>query len=266
MSIITKIWTRKYQLQTWQRVEVEICRAWIYFGLMPKNVARDLEQVAIGDEFVMEVKEEEKETHHEVTAFLNILRRRMGSNSRFVHYGVTSSDVVDTAISLQLRESIDAMADLCQGDWPTDILGYARKEIAVGKISGPVGSHATVPPEIESMVLASLNLDTELISTQVVARDHHAAFALILVWIGTILARKLDRAAAMDIHTKLHWIITPVLENVALWHERDISHSSVERIIFPQLCETIYSLLKGGANADATINSGDGRVESSFPE
>lgn len=301
------VWHDERKIALWLRVEVAVCEAWAERGVIPFEALPEIRRATVD---LARMREIERETEHDVIAFLRAAAETIGSESRFIHLGLTSSDVIDTALSLQTLEAIDLLlADIDElraalgalalrhkdtvqigrthgiHAEPTtfglklalwyDELGRARQrllaarvDMAVGKISGAVGTHANVPPEVEERVCALLGLTPAPISTQVVQRDRHAAF------IGTlaVIASSLDKFATEIRHlqrTEVREVAEPfgssqqgssamphkrnpvlterisglarvvrgysvaALESVALWHERDISNSSAERVIFP---------------------------------
>jgi adenylosuccinate lyase len=253
-------------------------------------------------------------THHDVTAFLRSVTDSLGEEGRYVHFGLTSSDVWDTATALQLRDASDLLLEglndlsrvverqakahrdtLCAGRthgvhaepttfglklavWVDELrrararLEQAREAIAVGAISGTVGTHASVPPQLEEIVCRTLGLGIEPASTQIIQRDRHAQFVTTLALIGASLEkfateiRSLQRTEVREVeepfdegsqtgsssmpHKRnpekceritglarlLRGYAVTAMENVALWNERDISHSSTERVIFPDAC------------------------------
>ncbi|MEN3045164.1 MAG: adenylosuccinate lyase, partial [Candidatus Hydrothermales bacterium] len=270
-----------------------------------------------------EVKEREKITNHDVAAFVDVLEEKVGKElSTYIHYGLTSSDLLDTTLSIQMRETLKIvlerikkledvilekieenksvfMAGRTHGMFAEPItlshkfLSYlseakrnekrlkeALREVSFGKLSGSVGNYLHIPPEVEEFVLKKLGLKVEPISTQIIPRDRHVIFIFSLVLIGLFLERiateirLLSRTEIQELsepfekgqkgsssmpHKKnpiisericglsryLRGNLFPVLENAVLWHERDISHSSVERIIFPDLSHiTVYILDK----------------------
>jgi adenylosuccinate lyase len=302
------LWTEQSKFQKWLEVEIAVCEVHAEMGTIPADA---LAQIKAGAKFsVARVNEIEKTTNHDVIAFTTNLAENIGPAARFVHYGLTSSDVVDTANALLLRESCDlllakisALLDTLKNralefkDTPqigrthgihaeptsfglTFALWYdemrrnrerlmrARETVAVGKISGAVGTFALLDPEVEEKVCARLGLKPAPVSTQIIQRDCYAEYLCTLA----IIASSLDKFA-LNIR---HWQRTEVgeaqerfaagqkgssamphkrnpiisericglarviraqslvgLENVALWHERDISHSSAERVALP---------------------------------
>lgn len=301
------VWREERKIALWLRVEIAVCEAWAARGVIPEEALPEIRRATVD---LARMREIERETEHDVIAFLRAAGESIGEEARFIHLGLTSSDVIDTALSLQTREAIDLLLagiDDLRGAVgvlalrhkdtvqigrthgihaePTtfglklalwyDELGRARQrlmasraDMAVGKISGAVGTHANVPPEVEERVCALLGLTAAPISTQIVQRDRHAAF------IGTlaVIASSLDKFATEIRHlqrTEVREVAEPfgagqqgssamphkrnpvlterisglarvvrgytvtALESVALWHERDISNSSAERVIFP---------------------------------
>ena len=302
------LWTDPAKYERWLQVEVAAVRAWAAEGVVP---AEDAAAVAAKARFVLEdVDRYQRETHHDVTAFLRSVTDHLGPEGRWVHLGLTSSDMWDTATALQLRDAAalleadlqrlhDALVakarehkqtlmtgrthgihaepmtfGLVLALWVDEVrraqqrLAAAKAGISVGKISGAVGTHATVPPSVEERICAELGLQPAPISNQIVQRDRHAEFVSTLALIGASLEkfaleiRHLQRTEVREAeepflpgqtgsssmpHKRnpekcericglarlLRGYATTALENVALWHERDISHSSTERIIFP---------------------------------
>jgi adenylosuccinate lyase len=302
------LWSDQSKFQKWLEVELAVCEVHAEMGTIPQDA---LEQIKSRAKFSVErINEIEKTTNHDVIAFTTNLAENIGEASRFVHYGLTSSDVVDTANALLLRDACDLLRQkvdlflevlkrrafefkytpqigrthgihaeptsfgLTFALWYDEMrrnrkrLKRARKTVAVGKISGAVGAFALLDPEVEEKVCARLNLKPALVSTQIIQRDRYAEFLATLA----IIASSLDKFA-LNIR---HWQRTEVgeaqerfaagqkgssamphkrnpimsericgiarvvrgnsvvgLENVALWHERDISHSSAERIVLP---------------------------------
>jgi adenylosuccinate lyase len=311
------IWTDEGKLDRWLAVELAVVDAWAEAGRLP---VADAEKVRKARYNIADVARYQAETHHDVTAFLKSVADSLGDEGRWVHLGLTSQDVWDTATALQLRDSATLLEDdlhalrevlerraiefkdtLCIGrthgvhaepttfglklaGWVAEIrraqgrLAEAKAQIAYGKISGAVGSHATVPPDIEEKVCIDLGLSVEPISTQVIPRDRHATFVSTLA----VIAASLERMALEIRHLQRTEVLeaeepfaegqtgssamphkrNPELcervcglarvvrgyaltsfENVALWHERDISHSSTERITLPDSCGLLDYML-----------------------
>jgi adenylosuccinate lyase len=303
------VWTAERRMSTWLQVELAATDAWAADGVIPQADAKACRERA---RFTVEaVEERERATGHDVAAFVDVVSASIGESGRWIHYGLTSSDVLDTALALQLREAgellvagarayRDALVSkalehrdtLCVGRThgihaePTSfglrLAGFAFEadrnlarlrrgfdDLAVGKLSGAVGTYASVPPAVEERVMTALDLKAEDVSTQVVPRDRHAealqAVALAgagLERLGTEI-RNLQRTEVREVsepfaageqkgssampHKRnpilsericglarvLRGYSQTAVENVALWHERDISHSGAERVILP---------------------------------
>jgi adenylosuccinate lyase len=301
------IWTEEGKLERWLAVEIAVTDAWADVGRIPREDAVRIRDARIN---IDDIAKYQAETHHDVTAFLRSVADSLGEEGRWVHLGLTSQDVWDTATALQLRDAstilerdLEALRDAVEerarefkdtltigrthgvhaepttfgmklAGWASEIrraegrLAEAKAQIAYGKISGAVGSHATVPPDVEEKVCTHLGLMVEPISTQVVPRDRHAFFMTTLAVIAASLERfaqeirHLQRTEVLEAeepfsegqtgssampHKRNPELCERIcglarvvransltaLENVALWHERDISHSSTERVIFP---------------------------------
>ncbi len=315
--VMGAIWSDEAKVHQWLAVELSVCEAWGRRGAIP---ATDLAEIRKATIDLSRMKEIEKETDHDVIAFLRAVGETVGPASRFIHLGLTSSDVVDTGLGIQARDAGHQLKQelvrltetvahralqhkrtitigrshgmhaepttfgLKLAVWYDELRRHQRRldlaieEIAVGKISGAVGTHAHVPWGLEDEVCAELRLGIERVSTQVVQRDRHAFFLSVLAGVGATLEkigveiRHLQRSevgeaeeffgegnqgsSAMP-HKRnpheservtglarlLRGYATPGLENVALWHERDISHSSVERVIFPDACIVLDYML-----------------------
>jgi adenylosuccinate lyase len=304
------IWTDEGKLDRWLAVEIAVVDAWADAGRVPQA---DAEKVRRARYNVADIARYQAETHHDVTAFLKSVADSLGEEGRWVHLGLTSQDVWDTATALQLRDSATILEQdlhdlreaverralefkdtICIGrthgvhaepttfglklaGWAAEIrraqgrLAEAKAQISYGKISGAVGSHATVPPDVEEKVCIGLGIMVEPISTQVVPRDRHAMFISTLAVIAAGLERMaqeirhLQRTEVLEAeepfaegqtgssampHKRnpelcericglarvIRGYAVTSLENVALWHERDISHSSTERITLPDSC------------------------------
>ena len=312
-----KIWSDKNKFDQWLRVEIAACEAWAELGEIPRE---DIVKIRKASYNLKRVAEFLKVTHHDVTAFLNSVAESLGAESRFIHLGLTSSDIIDTALSLQLTQAVDILnADVAEfmsvlknravehkytimmgrthgvhaepttfglkmALWSEEMkrnaqrLSEARKNISVGKISGAVGTYATVPPQVEKIACAKLGLAPDPISNQIVQRDRHAQFLTILAIIAGSLEkfateiRGLQRTEVREVeepfaegqtgssampHKRNPELCERIcglarlirghaltsLENIALWHERDISHSSAERIILPDSCLALDYML-----------------------
>jgi adenylosuccinate lyase len=314
-----EIWTDNYKLKTWLQVEIAVCEAQAELGYIPKEAVEEIKAKANFDE--QRVLEIEAEVRHDVIAFLTNVNEYVGDAGRYIHLGLTSSDVLDTALALQLVASInlilERLEDLTQAiryqaqqhrytvmvgrshgihaepitfgfklaGWLAEVLRNrdrlvrVRQEIAVGKISGAVGTYANIDPKIEAIACQKLGLEPDTASTQVISRDRHAEYiqqlALVCASIErfAVEIRNLQRTDVLEVEeffskgqkgssamphkrnpirserlTGMARIVrghaVAAIENVALWHERDISHSSVERVAFPDACILTHFMLK----------------------
>ena len=306
--IMEKIWEPENRFQIWFEIEAHACDAQAELGVIPKEAAQAVWEKGGFD--VKRIDAIEAEVKHDVIAFLTSLAEYVGPEARFVHQGMTSSDVLDTCLSVQLGQAADILLEDMDNllaalkrraiehkltptvgrshaihAEPTtfgvklagfyaefkrnkDRLEIARKEIATCAISGPVGTFASIDPKVEQHVADKLGLKIEPVSTQIIPRDRHAMFFAVLGVIASSLerlaveVRHLQRTEVREAEEffsegqkgsssmphKRNPVLTenitglarlvrghviPALENVALWHERDISHSSVERVIGP---------------------------------
>ncbi len=311
------VWSDTHKTDTWLKVELQVCEGWAREGVIPQAAMEKIRQAQYNAGRMQEI---ERETHHDIISFLRSIQEQLGPEGRFIHLGLTSSDVLDTALALQVKEAgallqtrlmalIEAVAQqavqhkytLMAGRthgihaepmtfglklalWVDELrrgqqrLTAALAQIAVGAISGAVGTHATVPPQLEEYVCAALGLDVAPISNQIIQRDRHAHFMTTLALLGSSLEkmaqeiRHLQRtelseafepfgsgqqgSSAMPhkrnpelcervcgLSRVLRGFAVTALENVALWHERDISHSSTERVIFPDGCTLLDYML-----------------------
>jgi len=305
-----KVWSDESKFDKWLQVEIAVCEAWAEHGVVPEEAIPEIRKACCD---LGRMEEVLKETHHDVTAFLRAVSESIGEESRYIHLGLTSSDVMDTALALQLVEAADILSEDIAGLttviekralehkhtimmgrthgvhaepttfglklalWVDEMrrnahrFAEARKAIAVGKISGAVGTHATVPPEVEQAACARLGLEVAPVSSQVVQRDRHAQFVTTLAILASSLEkfateiRGLQRTEVLEAeepfeegqtgssampHKRNPELCERVcglarlvrghaltaMENIALWHERDISHSSNERVILPDSC------------------------------
>ncbi len=306
---IKNIWSLQSKFTYYLNVELAVCDAYAQFGVFPTE---DIEQVKLKAKFDLKrIEEVEREVRHDVIAFLTSVNESLGEDlAKYVHVGMTSSDVIDTAFALQIQDSgkiilndlnvvINSLKTLAERHRNTVCIGRshgvhaevmtfgvkicswidilkrqrsnfanALEQIRVGQISGPVGTYSNIPPEIEEITCDNLGLKPAKISTQIIARDYHAYFMQSLALIATVIEqfsteiRHLQRTEVLEVeegfgqnqkgssampHKKnpvlsenlcgLARVVRAnsmvALENVPLWHERDISHSSAERIIFP---------------------------------
>ncbi len=315
---IAAIWAEDHKFEVWLRVELAACEAWAKLGVIPEEDLARLRGARLDRQRMAEVF---KQTRHDMTAFVAAVTESLGPEGRFLHHGLTSSDVMDTALSFQMVEASDVLADdisaltavlvrralehketliigrthgvhaepttfgLKLALWVEEMrrnarrLQEARRTIAVGKISGAVGTYATVPPEVEEYACSRLGLDAAPISSQVLQRDRHAQFVTTLAIIAGSLekfaleVRHLQRTEVREAeepfeegqtgssampHKRnpelservcgqarlLRGYAQTAMENMALWHERDISHSSTERIIIPDSTTLLDYMLR----------------------
>ena len=326
---MTRIWEPENRFRIWFEIEAHACDAQAQLGIIPKEAAAAVWQR--GQFEVDRIDEIERETRHDVIAFLTNLAEHVGDEARFVHQGMTSSDVLDTCLAVQLTQATDLLLTdldevvaalkaraiehkntLCVGRShgihaePTTFglkllthyaafrrnqrrLRQAREEIATCAISGAVGTFANIDPFVERHVAAQLGLSVEPISTQIIPRDRHAAYFAALGLIASSIenlateVRHLQRTELREAEeyfapgqkgssamphkrnpvlsenlTGLARIVraavVPALENVTLWHERDISHSSVERVFAPDATITLDFALKRLAGLISKMN------------
>ncbi len=305
---MARLWSQEAKYDAWLKVELAVCEVYAKRGVIPADSLARIKAGACVD--AARIDEIESKTRHDVIAFLTNLEESIGTDSRYVHIGMTSSDVLDTALALQLQQACDVLlADLerfraalralalahkdtlCVGRshgihaepmvfglkpalWYAEAgrnierLERARNAVRVGKISGAIGTFAHVDPDVEEEVCRLLGLEADPISTQVVQRDRHAELCAVLAIVAASLEkvaveiRSLQRTEILEAEepfaegqkgsSSMPHKRNPVgsenvsglarlvrtnalaaLENVALWHERDISHSSVERVILP---------------------------------
>jgi adenylosuccinate lyase len=302
------VWTQQRRMEAWLEVELAATEAWAEEGVVPKEAAKEIREKA---SFTVEaVSERERQTDHDVAAFVDVVADSVGEHGRWLHYGLTSSDVLDTATALQLRDAGEVLLGsarsyrdalvalarkhaetLCVGRThgvhaePTTFglrmagfafeadrnvarLANAFEQLAYGKLSGAVGTYASIPPSVEARVMERLGLQREDVATQVVPRDRHAVLTSRIAIAGGGLerfateVRNLQRTEVREVeepfgsgqkgssampHKRnpirteritglarvLRGYAQTGLENIALWHERDISHSGAERVILP---------------------------------
>ncbi len=307
---MSAVWSDKNKYDKWLTIEIAVCEAWAVKGLIPDEDITKIREASYDFDIFKEVL---KRTKHDMTAFLQATTAGLGREGRWLHQGLTTSDVWDTATSLQLVEASELLDEelmsledslkekallhkntlmigrthgvhaepvtfgLKVALWWDEMkrarkrLSDARKSVAVGKISGPVGTHATAPPDIEASVCAQLGLEPAPISNQIIQRDRHAHFVTTLALIAATLEKIATEIRGLQ-RTEIREVEEPFskgqtgsssmphkrnpeltericglarlirghavtsMENVALWGERDISHSSAERLIFPDSC------------------------------
>ena len=312
-----KIWSDKSKFDKWLEVEIAVCEAWTELGEIPREAMTKIRKANYNLDRIAEFL---RVTHHDVTAFLKSVAESLGEESRFIHLGLTSSDVMDTALSLQLKDAANILSQdigklivvlqnkalehkytmlmgrthgvhaepttfgLKLALWVEEMrrnaqrLEDAKRIISVGKISGAVGTYATVSPEVEKIACQKLGLTPAPISSQIIQRDRHAQFVATLAITASSLEkfateiRSLQRTEILEVeepfevgqtgssampHKRnpelcericglarlMRGYVTTSLENIALWHERDISHSSTERIILPDSCLALDYML-----------------------
>jgi adenylosuccinate lyase len=325
--VMGRIWSDQRRFETWLQVEIAAAEAMAEAGIVPAEAARDIREKGGFD--IARIEAIEEQTQHDVIAFTTAVAEHVGPSARWLHFGLTSSDVIDTAQALQMREACDVILDdldaLAQAIraraeehkrtimigrthgvhaepitlgwklalWYAEVLRdvervrRARAGINVGKISGAVGTFAHLDPSIEAAVCARLGLEPAPVSSQVIQRDRHAELLSALAITGASLEkfaleiRGLQKTEIGEVeepfgrgqkgssampHKRnpigceqvvgmarlLRGNATAAIENVALWHERDISHSSVERVIIPDsfaaldhVCRRFTRIVKG---------------------
>lgn len=313
---MTAIWSPETKFRIWFEIEAHATDALADLGAVPESAAKAVWKAKDATFDVARIDEIEREVKHDVIAFLTHLAEHVGPEARFVHQGMTSSDVLDTCFNVQLVRAadilLDDMDDLCEAlkrrafehkfticigrshgvhaepttfglklaqawaemDRNRSRLAQARAEVATCAISGAVGTFANIDPSVEAHVAAKLGLETEPVSTQIIPRDRHAMYFAVLGVIASSIERiavefrHLQRTEVLEAEEyfspgqkgssamphKRNPVLTenltglarmvrayalPAMENVALWHERDISHSSVERMIGPDATITL---------------------------
>jgi len=305
------LWSESYKLQTWLQVEIAVCEAQGELDYIPLAAVDEIKAKAKFDP--KRVLEIEAEVRHDMIAFLTNVNEYVGDAGRYIHLGLTSSDVLDTALALQLVASLDLLCQKVENliqairikahehrytvmigrshgihaepitfgfklaGWLAEVLRHQerlqllRKNVAVGKISGAVGTYANIEPRVEAIACAKLGLKPDTASTQVISRDIHAEFVQQLALLAASIERfaveirNLQKTDVLEVEeyfskgqkgssamphkrnpirserlTGMARLVRShagaALENVALWHERDISHSSVERVMLPDAC------------------------------
>ena len=305
-----RVWSDENKFAKWLEVEIAACEAWAELGVIPREAVPKIKLARVNLKRMEEILQE---THHDMTAFLGSVSGSLGDESRFIHLGLTSSDVIDTALSLQLVEAVELITQdikelisvlaekaikhkytpmigrthgvhaeltsfgLKLAIWVEELnrhrlrLNEAKKAIAVGKISGAVGTYATLSPELEEKACARLGLAPAPVSNQILQRDRHAQFVTTLAIIASSLEkfateiRGLQRTEVREVeepfaagqtgssampHKRNPELCERIcglsrlvrgyaltsMENIALWHERDLSNSAPERIVLPDSC------------------------------
>ena len=314
-----RIWTDNAKFQSWLKVEIAACEANCSLGKMPEE---DLKEIRLKAKFEeSRIKEIEQEVKHDVIAFLTNINEYVGDSGRYIHVGMTSSDVLDTGLSLQLKDSCELLIEEIEkletevrllarqhkntlmigrshaihgepisfgfklAGWLAEILRDKKRlvtlkeAISIGQISGAMGTYANTNPEIEKITCDLLGLKPDTASTQVISRDRHAEYVQTIALVGASLdrfateIRNLQRTDVLEVEegfTKgqkgssamphkrnpirservsglsriLRSYVLTALENVTLWHERDISHSSNERIMLPDVSICLHFMLR----------------------
>ena len=319
LSPLKELWEEKTKFSIWLRIEIHACEALARQGVIPLEALEEIKKKADFD--IARINDIEQETRHDVIAFLTSVAENVGESSRFIHLGLTSSDLLDTTLAYQMKEAggaildeltivITELARLAMAEKNTPMIGRTHgvhaepitaglkfaswydelkrhrkhfervvEEVAHGKISGAVGTYAHLDPSVESHVMKQLGLKAAPISTQIISRDRHALFLSSIALVGSSLERfateirSLQKTEVMELeesfergqkgssampHKKnpilceriaglarlLRGNCIAAMENVNLWHERDITHSSVERIIIPDSTIIIYYMLR----------------------
>ncbi len=314
-----RIWTENTKFQCWLKVEIAACEANCSLGKMPEAALKEIRLNAKFEE--SRIKEIEKEVKHDVIAFLTNINEYVGDSGRYIHVGMTSSDVLDTGLSLQLKDSCELLLEEIEklenevrslarqhkntlmigrshaihgepisfgfklAGWLAEILRdkkrllILKESISIGQISGAMGTYANTNPEIEKITCELLGLKPDTASTQVISRDRHAEYVQTIALIGASLdrfateIRNLQRTDVLEVeegfskgqkgssampHKRnpirservsglsriLRSYVVTALENVPLWHERDISHSSNERIMLPDVSICLHFMLR----------------------
>lgn len=315
---ISALWCEENKFAVWLEVELAVCRAWMEKGVIPEEAYRDIVGRASFD--IDRINEIEEQVNHDVVAFVSAVAEKVGESGRYVHLGLTSSDVIDTASSAMLKRSfgvvrkktaslMDAVREKaekykytpCAGrthgihgepytfglkmlNWlyqlqrDTERLSLAEEQVSYGKISGSVGTYAHCDPSVEKRVCELMDLKPALVSTQILQRDRHANALTAIALLGGALdrfateIRHLQRTEVMEVmepfgarqkgsssmpHKRnpilcervsgmsrvLRGYALTAMENMTLWHERDISHSSAERVIWPDAFHLVTYML-----------------------
>jgi adenylosuccinate lyase len=313
------LWTEQAKFQGWLDVEIAACQANAELGRLPEEALQQIREKASFE--VPRILEIEAEVRHDVIAFLTNVNEHVGDAGRYIHVGMTSSDVVDTGLALQLKASVavlrreldqlgDALRELARAHRDTVMIGRSHaihgepitfgfkvagwlaeternrerltrlnKVVSVGQISGAMGTYANTDPQVESITCRILGLEPDTASTQVIGRDRHAEYVQTLALVGASLERfsteirNLQRTDVLEVEESfakgqkgssamphkrnpirserisglarvLRSYTVAALENCSLWHERDISHSSVERMMLPDCSVTLHFMLR----------------------
>lgn len=244
-------WDDRAKLNTWLQVEQAACYAWSWEeDLFTK---KDLGEIMGATWSEITFQSALTRTRHEMTAFLESIECEEKAK-RWIHYGLTSSDVMDTALAIQCVRALSLLITNIPKELSnyTYVLNGALNNVAIGKFSGAVGTHATVPPTVEKRACEYLGLDVCTITSQIIPRDIHARVIVALALVAATARRTVgEHPAIQGRGLVIQSYVVPALENVALWGERDLSHSSSERIVFPhtfQLLAEIWDILNGYGN------------------
>ena len=313
------IWTDDAKFQNWLAIEIAACEAYYSLGQVPEKAMQQIwKYAAFEPRRILEI---ELEVQHDVIAFLTNVNEHVGDAGRYIHVGMTSSDVLDTGLALQLKASVTLLRDelaaldsaihklatqhkdtvmigrshAIHGEpitfgfklagWLAETRRNARRleslerDVAVGQISGAMGTYANINPKVEQLTCEKLGLVPDTASTQVISRDRHANYVQVLALVGTSLdrfaheIRNLQRTDVLEVEEKftkgqkgssamphkrnpirserisglariLRSYMVAALENMVLWHERDISHSSTERLMLPDCSMTLHFMLR----------------------
>jgi adenylosuccinate lyase len=316
---ISRIWEDENKFRIWLEIEILACEAQAEMGMIPRAAVDEIRQKARFD--VQKILEIEETVQHDVIAFLTNVAEYVGPSARYIHFGMTSSDILDTTLAIQMKQAgelilkkLDEMKVVLAAQavkykdtvmvgrthgihaepitfglklalWYSDTLRSverlqnAVKSVSVGQVSGAVGTYDHLDPKVEEYVCRKLGLQPDPISTQIIQRDRHADYMNSLALIGSNLEkiateiRHLQKTEVLEVeepfgkgqkgssampHKKnpiiceritgmarlLRGFTITAMENIALWHERDISHSSVERVIIPDATITLYYMLQ----------------------
>jgi adenylosuccinate lyase len=314
-----KLWSEQAKFQSWLDVEIAACQANAELGRLPAEALQQIREKASFE--VPRILEIEAEVRHDLIAFLTNVNEHVGDAGRYIHVGMTSSDVVDTGLALQLKASVavlrreldqlaDALRELARAHKDTVMIGRSHaihgepitfgfkvagwlaeternrerlarldKVVGVGQISGAMGTYANTDPQVEAITCRILGLEPDTASTQVIGRDRHAEYVQTLALVGASLERfsteirNLQRTDVLEVEESfvkgqkgssamphkrnpirserisglarvLRSYTVAALENCSLWHERDISHSSVERMMLPDCSVTLHFMLR----------------------
>jgi adenylosuccinate lyase len=312
-----RVWSDEHRMELWLQVEVAVCEAWTELGVIPEADMAAIRRATVQADRSAELF---RETHHDMISFTRAIAEQLGPPGRWIHLGLTSSDVLDTALSLQTQEAAEILAEdlrklelilselavrykhtltigrthgihaepttfghklavfVAQVRRDCQRLEHARDELRVGKLSGAVGTHANLPAEVEESALARIGLRPAEAATQILQRDRHAQFVASLAVIAATLEQQATEIRALQrteigeafepfsssqqgssamphkrnpelcericgLARLLRGYVVTALDNVAVWHERDISHSSAERLILPDACIALDYML-----------------------